>query len=50
MFDTKCFELAEYFLPGAPAETLQALAQEIQDTIEDFDANRRFPAAPKGES
>lgn len=36
-FDPKCYELAELFLPDdAPEEQKQELAQEIQDTIEEY--------------
>ena len=35
--DTKCRELAEYFLPTFASERLKArLAQEIQDAVEDW--------------
>lgn len=40
-FDTKCYELAELFLPDDASESQkQELAQEIQDTIEEY--NWRF--------
>ena len=37
-FDPKCYELAEYFLRDQTTceRVIHALAQEIQDTIEDF--------------
>lgn len=35
MFDTKCLDLAEYFLPEDAPET-KDLAQIIQDAIEDY--------------
>lgn len=36
-YDDKCQELAEYFLPaGADFATIQALAQQVQDCIEEF--------------
>ena len=37
-FDTKCYELAEYFTEEAlvPERTLERLAQTLQDTIDDF--------------
>ena len=39
-YDTKCHELAESFLDDLPfhvrTETVEKLAQTIQDTIEDF--------------
>jgi hypothetical protein len=38
-FDTKCYELAEYFVSDREVcrgETINELAQLIQDTIEDF--------------
>lgn len=34
-YDPKCYDLAEYFLPG-PAEMTAELAQLIQDCIEDY--------------
>lgn len=36
MFDPKCFELAEYFLPEGSPGSLHDLAQDIQDAVEDF--------------
>lgn len=36
-FDPKCYELAEYFLGvEAPKPLLKALAQVIQDAVEDY--------------
>lgn len=36
-FDTKCLDLAEYFLnPGAPREMAYDLAQHIQNAIESW--------------
>lgn len=38
-YDTKCFELAEYFVSDRELcrdETINELAQLLQDTIEDF--------------
>jgi F0F1-type ATP synthase epsilon subunit len=42
-FDTKCYELADYFVRAdeiCRAETVNELAQLIQDTIEDSDSDR----------
>jgi len=37
MFDTECYELAEYFLPDDASKTQKdGLAQAIQDVIEDY--------------
>jgi len=37
MFDPKCFELADYFLPSQATERLKSeLAQHIQDAVEDW--------------
>jgi hypothetical protein len=37
MFDPKCHELAQYFLPGQPSShILDELAQHIQDAVEDY--------------
>jgi hypothetical protein len=36
MFDPRCFDLAEYFLPTAPAQAKAKLAQWIQDAIESW--------------
>jgi hypothetical protein len=40
MYDTKCYDLAEEFLSDTPEhatiKNTNALAQMIQDTIEDF--------------
>jgi hypothetical protein len=37
MFDPKCFELAEHFLPtGAPQRLKDGLAQWIQDEVESW--------------
>jgi hypothetical protein len=40
-YDSKCYELAEYFLedvgvPVVPKETVEKLAQTIQEAVEDF--------------
>lgn len=36
-FDSKCFDLAEYFLPAEATESVKnELAQSIQDAVEDF--------------
>ena len=38
-YDSRCYELAEYFLDGeqhATKDHLSALAQEIQETVESF--------------
>ena len=37
MFDPKCYELAEHFLPNASENRKRLLAQEIQSIIEDFE-------------
>ena len=34
--DQKCFDLAEHFLPTAPAHIKGALAEEVQAVIEGF--------------
>ena len=39
MFDSKCLDLADYFLQGQPAETVRKrndLASAIQDAVEDW--------------
>lgn len=36
MFDPKCLELAEYFLPKASDVVKRELAQLIQDSVEMF--------------
>lgn len=37
MFDPKCLDLAEYFLPRTASERLKAgLAQAIQDAVESY--------------
>ncbi len=37
MFDPKCLELAEYFLPAGISERAKAgMAQAIQDAVEDY--------------
>lgn len=37
MFDAKCYDLAEHFLPtDASKRQVDALAQHIQDSIEDW--------------
>lgn len=46
-FDGECRYLAEHFLPTADNDTLDALAQEIQDTVEQFCAND--PRSPEYE-
>jgi hypothetical protein len=33
-FDSACYDLAEHFYPGAPAELLNELAQRIQTQVE----------------
>lgn len=35
-YDPKCREIAEYFLQNSPGAEVDALAQLIQDTIEDY--------------
>lgn len=47
MFDPKCHDLAAYFLLGEPDvhdTEIGALAQELQDAIEDFLNNREKAA------
>lgn len=34
-YDTRCYDLALYFLPNATPERISELAQVIQDAIED---------------
>lgn len=34
MYDEKCYELAEYFLPKGSPQDLAGIAQAIQDAIE----------------
>ena len=33
-YDSQCYDLAEYFFPGAPRELLSELAQRLQDQVE----------------
>lgn len=51
MFDTKCLELAEHFLPDQASPRLKtALAQHIQDEVEDWletEANEIAATLPK---
>lgn len=36
-YDSKCYELAEHFLPSQASDRLKSLlAQAIQDRVEDF--------------
>lgn len=51
-YDAKCFELAEDFIDDTPAIVktpgmVSALAQEIQDTIEEFLGEQSREASPK---
>jgi hypothetical protein len=52
-FDPKCYDLAACFLPdAAPERTINALAQLIQDTVEDwlsFERERIEAAIAKAE-
>lgn len=48
MFDPKCYDLAKYFLPGETpnaSHSLDELAQEIQDAVEDYLIGKREAAA-----
>jgi hypothetical protein len=36
IYDDKCYELAQHFLPEGTEEQLDCLANEIQTTIEDW--------------
>lgn len=38
MFDPKCHELAQHFLPSpeSPADDVDSLAQHIQDAVDDW--------------
>jgi hypothetical protein len=36
MYDSRCYDLARHFLEDAPEPTAVALAQEIQDAVEDW--------------
>lgn len=42
-FDSWCLDLARHFLPTATDAVLNELAQEIQDTVERFDAEPDEP-------
>lgn len=44
MFDPKCYELAQYFLPGElphPSRLVDELAQHIQDAVEEYLIGKR---------
>lgn len=47
MFDPKCYDLAKYFLHGETpnaSHSLDELAQEIQDAVEDYLIGKREAA------
>lgn len=52
-FDSRCYDLAEYFMPKNSAEHREALAEHIQGCIEDwligFNDESASPEPPTGE-
>ncbi len=51
-YDPKCYELAEYFTPSDPKleRMRSALAQHVQDAVEDFLRNERDRLQPTSAS
>ena len=39
-FDPRCLEMAKYFYPDVDEESLNCLAQDIQDAVERFEPER----------
>lgn len=47
IYDPECYELADHFLAPAPEADVSALAQAIQDAVDDWLARGERPSAAR---